>query len=98
MTTKWSWENTGTLLYVPDNADSTHTTGRNPGKLPNDRGRKGQQKEQVSGNEAGLIPARLSAYLVPGSLVTYALKHTNTTGWIMREHPNSTAANSNKAG
>jgi hypothetical protein len=52
----------------------------------------------VSGNEAGLIPARLSAYLVPGSLVTYALKHTNTTGWIMREHPNSTAANSNKAG
>lgn len=52
----------------------------------------------MSGNEAGLIPARFSAYLVPGSLVTQAFKHTNTTGWIMREHPNPTAANSYAAG
>lgn len=52
----------------------------------------------MSGNEAGLIPARFSAYLVPGSLVTQASKHTNTTGWIMREHPNPTVADSYTAG
>lgn len=83
------------LLHIPGCADSTHTTGHSPGMLPRDRGGKGQQKEPVSGGAAGLTPARLSAY--PWSLVSQALKHTDTTGWIMREHPNSPVANSNKA-